>query len=229
MLRIPIGVMITQYFRTMLLLGASLTGVACGGAARSPAGPAPVPAPSSMEALYRARLDSARTRFTPADVHFMTGMISHHAQALVMARWAESHAASPGVRTLAARITNAQRDEITLMQAWLRDREQPVPQVEITDRGMMIHGGHAMRMPGMLTDTQMAELQKARGAQFDRLFLTFMIQHHQGAVTMVHELFATDGAGQDEAVFKFASDVQVDQATEIARMEIMLGQLGDRE
>jgi uncharacterized protein (DUF305 family) len=212
----------------LLLLGGTVMGAACGGASRVPAESTPVPAPSSMEALYRARLDSAMTRFTPADVHFMTGMISHHAQALVMARWAESHGASSSIRTLAARITNAQRDEIATMQAWLRDREQPVPEVEITDQGMMIRGGHAMRMPGMLTDVQMAELEKARGAEFDRLFLTFMIQHHQGAVTMVHELFATDGAGQDEAVFKFASDVQVDQTTEIARMEIMLGQLGDR-
>lgn len=212
----------------LLLLGGTVMGAACGGASRVPAESTPVPAPSSMEALYRARLDSAMTRFTPADVHFMTGMISHHAQALVMARWAESHGASPSIRTLAARITNAQRDEIATMQAWLRDREQPVPEVEITDQGMTIRGGHAMRMPGMLTDLQMAELEKARGTEFDRLFLTFMIQHHQGAVTMVRELFATDGAGQDEAVFKFASDVQVDQTTEIARMEIMLGQIGDR-
>lgn len=223
------GVTIAQRFRIMVLLGATLAGAACSGAARGSAAGAPVSVSGSMESLYRARLDSARTRFTPADVHFMTGMISHHAQALVMARWARSHGASPSIRTLAARITNAQRDEIVLMQAWLRDREQPVPEVEITDQGMTIHGGHAMRMPGMLPDTQMEELQKARGPHFDRLFLTSMIQHHQGAVVMVRELFATDGAGQDEAVFKFASDVQVDQTTEIARMEIMLDNLGDRE
>lgn len=217
----------TPRWRITLLLGGTLAGAACGGASRAPTGAAPVPTPGNVEALYRARLDSAMTRFTTADVHFMTGMISHHAQALVMARWAESHGAGPSIRTLAARITNAQRDEIASMQGWLRDRGQAVPEVEITEQGMAIRGGHAMHMPGMLTDTQMAELEKARGPHFDRLFLTYMIQHHQGAVTMVRELFATDGAGQDEAVFKFASDVQVDQTTEIARMERMLGQLGD--
>jgi uncharacterized protein (DUF305 family) len=164
-------------------------------------------------------------RFTPADVRFMTGMIGHHAQALVMAGMAPTHGASPAIRTLAARIINSQQDEIALMQQWLRDRGQAVPEVHVGGTSVMVHGvggEHAGHMPGMLTAEQLRELDAARGAAFDRLFLQYMIQHHKGAVTMVHDLFATDGAGQDEAVFKFGSDVQVDQATEIARMELML-------
>lgn len=164
-------------------------------------------------------------RFTEADVHFVSGMIGHHAQALVMARLAPSHGADPSVRTLTARIINAQNDEIALMERWLADRGQPVPEVQISGINLMVHGAdHAMNMPGMLTQEQLQDLDAARGADFDRLFLTYMIQHHEGAVTMVHELFATDGAGQDEAVFKLASDIQVDQITEVARMKQMLQQ-----
>jgi uncharacterized protein (DUF305 family) len=160
-------------------------------------------------------------------VDFMTGMIGHHAQALVMSALAPTHGASATIQTLAARITNSQKDEIAIMQRWLRDREQTVPEVHIDGTNMMVHGaGHGM-MPGMLTPEQMDQLDEARGGEFDRLFLTLMIQHHRGAVSMVRELFATDGAGQDEAVFKFASDVQVDQTTEVARMERMLAALGD--
>jgi uncharacterized protein (DUF305 family) len=208
---------------------ASLAQAACGrpmGAGRDSAPTPPTPSATEFEALYRARTESARRRFTPADVHFMTGMIGHHAQALVMTALAPTHGASPAVQTLAARITNAQRDEIATMQRWLRDRGQPVPEIHIEGTELTVHGHeHALHMPGMLTPEQLRELDRARGAEFDRLFLTYMIQHHKGAVTMVHELFATDGAGQDEAVFKFASDVQVDQATEIARMEQMLNAL----
>jgi uncharacterized protein (DUF305 family) len=176
-----------------------------------------------LEALYRARKDSARQGFTEADGRFMTGMIGHHAQALVMAQMAPTHGASPSVRTLCARILNAQRDEIATMQHWLRDRGQPVPEVHVMDASMMVHGpDYLMHMPGMLTPAQLAELDGARGDEFDRLFLTYMIQHHGGAVRMVHDLFAVDGAAQDDAVFKLASDIQVDQITEIARMQSML-------
>ena len=178
---------------------------------------------AELEALYRARMDSARMRFTEADVHFMTGMIGHHAQALVMAGLAPTHGASPAVQTLCARIINAQKDEIATMQHWLRDRGQPVPEVNITGTTLMVHGpDYAMHMPGMLTPEQIQELDDARGRDFERLFLTYMIQHHQGAVTMVHSLFGTNGAAQDDTVFKLASDIQVDQITEIARMELML-------
>ena len=153
----------------------------------------------------------------------MQHMIHHHAQAIVMSRWAPTHGASPEVQRLANRIINAQLDEIGTMQSWLRDRQQRVP--EATPGGVMMNMGgmeHEMLMPGMLTDAQMKELDAARGPEFDRLFLKYMIQHHQGAVSMVKQLFGTYGAGQDETVFKFASDVNVDQTTEIARMQKLL-------
>ncbi|HSU16120.1 DUF305 domain-containing protein [Longimicrobium sp.] len=167
-----------------------------------------------------ARPDTAR--WTAADVHFMSSMIGHHAQAIVMSRLAPTHGASASVQTLAARIINAQQDEIATMQQWLRDRGQPVPDPAAPMHMEMGGMQHEMLMPGMLTDAQMAELEHATGSEFDRLFLTFMIQHHRGATQMVQQLFGSWGAGQDETVFKFASDVNVDQTTEIDRMQRML-------
>jgi uncharacterized protein (DUF305 family) len=167
----------------------------------------------------------------------MSHMISHHSQALVMAGWAASHGASPTVRTLADRIINGQQDEIATMQRWLRDRGQPVPQpgatasrtahphAKMKDGEHDMHGGDHAMMPGMLTDAQMRELDQARGSEFDRKFLTYMIQHHQGAVTMVNNLFGTTGAAREETTFKLANDVSVDQSTEIARMQRMLASL----
>jgi uncharacterized protein (DUF305 family) len=185
------------------------------------------PAPSvaypqgEVAAIARARADSTRYPYTAADVHFMSSMIGHHAQAIVMSRWVPTHGASPSIRTLAERIINAQQDEIATMQRWLGDRLQPVP--DATGMKMMMNGAEqTMLMPGMLTEAQMKQLDQARGPEFDRLFLTFMIQHHTGAVSMVKQLFDTYAAGQDETVFKFASDVNVDQSTEIARMQKML-------
>jgi uncharacterized protein (DUF305 family) len=207
---------------------ASSAQVSASHATPAPAASAPVTSASEFEAIYRARTDSLRMRFGAADVHFMNGMIGHHAQAIVMAKMAPTHGASPSVQTLAARIINAQQDEIATMQRWLGDRGQPVPELHFMGLEVMLHGvaGHDHgQMPGMLSMEQMKALDAARGAEFDRLFLTGMIQHHQGAIVMVRELFATDGAGQDEQVFKFASDVQVDQNTEIARMELMLSAL----
>ena len=172
------------------------------------------PSLARLEAIYRARADSARMNVSEADVAFMTGMISHHAQALVMSGWAPSRGASPRVQTLTARITNAQADEIAVMQRWLRERERPVPTVG-PGGAMPAMAGHDMHMtmPGMLSPAQLEELSASRGRDFDRLFLTFMIQHHEGAVAMVADLFASDGAAQDEFVFKLASDIQVDQTT----------------
>jgi uncharacterized protein (DUF305 family) len=189
--------------------------------------PQPSPQPAAADsAVSRARADSARRPYTDADVRFMSGMIGHHAQALVMAGWAPTHGAGPSVRTLAERIINAQQDEIATMQQWLRDRNQPVPEVSAAGMKMMMNGAeHEILMPGMLTETQMKQLDEARGPEFDRRFLTFMIQHHRGAVTMVNDLFGTPGAARDQTVFKFASDVNVDQSTEIARMEKMLATL----
>ncbi len=217
----------------------------CGASSGAPVSPGPAPsqdpaagsisAPGSealtaaeVEAIYRSRIEAARTRFTEADVHFMTGMIHHHAQALEISRMAPERGASSIIQTLAARIINAQRDEIRIMQRWLEDRGQPVPEPHETEAGVRVHGPgheHMHHMPGMLTDAQIRELTGTRGLDFDRLFLTLMIEHHRGAVQMVHDLFATDGAAQDEEVFRFASDVQVDQATEVARMEQMLSAL----
>ena len=168
------------------------------------------------------RADSVHRPWTPADAHFMSAMIGHHAQAIVMARMAPTHGASPSVLRLADRIINAQLDEIATMQQWLRDRGQPVPEARPGMTMMMDGAPHEMHMPGMLTEAQLKKLDEARGAEFDQLFLTFMIQHHRGATAMVSQLFGTYGAGQDETVFKFASDVNVDQTTEIARMENML-------
>ena len=188
-----------------------------------------IDAPGEAAAIAKARVDSARYPYTAADIHFMTGMIGHHAQAIVMADWAPTHGASASVRTLAARIANAQQDEIKTMQQWLSDRQLPVPDGH-SGMAMMMNGSkmtmnraeHETLMPGMLTEAQMKRLDAARGPEFDRLFLTYMIQHHRGALTMVKQLFDSYGAAQDQLVFKFASDVNVDQTTEIARMQRML-------
>lgn len=207
-----------------LVVAAALA--ACSSAPRGAAKTSPEPATAEQgraAAEARAKADSLRHPYTEADVDFMSHMIGHHAQAIVMSRWAPTHGASTSIRILAERIINAQQDEIASMQRWLRNRGKPVPEARPTLMKMKMDGmAHMMLMPGMLTEAQMTELDQARGKQFDRLFLTYMIQHHQGAVTMVKDLFATNGAAQDETVFKFASDVSVDQSTEIARMKRML-------
>jgi len=202
---------------------------ACGGAARTETADAPRLSADSiaeLETIYRARRDSARMDYSEADVRFMTDMIAHHAQAVVMARWAPTHGADPAIQTLAARIINSQRDEIAAMRDWLRERGQPRPPADAEGVGGHAHGrAHAMDVPGMLTPEQLDELARARGSEFDRLFLTYMIEHHRGAVIMVRDLFATDGAAQGESVFKLASDIQADQTVEIERMELMLAAL----
>ena len=206
---------------TLLAVGALFLAAACARATTTPHRMGP------EAARERARADSVKYPYTKADVDFMTGMIHHHAQAIVMSRLAPSRGASPAVIRLTERIINAQNDEILTMQTWLRDRDHPAPVVDSAGTVTMPndphagHGGHAL-MPGKLTPEQMAQLEAARGEQFDQHFLTFMIQHHRGAVAMVKTLYATPGAGQEETIFKFASDVEVDQTTEIARMFQML-------
>ena len=191
-----------------------------------PATGLPVGAMGPEAAVARARADSIRLPFTAADIRFMSGMISHHAQAIKMAKWSATHGASPAVVRFSERVVTSQTDEIALMQSWLRDRRQPVPEPDPAGMKMTMGGmEHVMLMPGMLTAEQMAKLDASRGKEFDRLFLTFMIQHHEGAITMVRELFASAGAGQDESVFAFANDVEIDQETEIARMKQMLLEL----
>jgi uncharacterized protein (DUF305 family) len=184
------------------------------------------PTPSDVAAMAKAKADSVNRPYTKPDIDFMRGMIAHHAQALVMAGWARSHGAGPSVQTLCDRIANAQKDEISIMQTWLRDRGLPVPEAKPAPMKMTMDGmDHEMLMPGMLTDEQLKQLDAARGPNFDKLFLQFMIQHHQGAVSMVEELIKHDGAAQDDLVFKLTNDIHVDQTTEIARMRRMLTQI----
>jgi len=162
--------------------------------------------------------------YVAADAQFMTGMIAHHAQAVLIAGWAPTHGASREVNTMSERIVVGQQDEIALMQRWLRARGEPVPD-PASPHEMMPGMDHGAPMPGMLTAEQLAQLDEARGADFDRLFLNDMIQHHMGAIVMVNQLFATEGAAQDETTFRLASDVYADQTTEIDRMQKMLAAL----
>ena len=178
---------------------------------------------SSSQPEPKARPDLVRQPYSDGDVKFMSGMIPHHAQAVLIAGWAESHGARPELRVLCERMVVGQRDEITFMRNWLRDRGETVPDANATHHRMKMNGSeHDMLMPGMLTPEQLAELDKARGAEWDRLFLTFMIGHHEGALTMVDELFNSFGALQDDDVYKLASDIHADQTIEIERMRKML-------
>ena len=169
------------------------------------------------------RPDLVRQPYNEADVDFMSGMIPHHAQAVLIAGWAASHGARPDVRILCERMVIAQRDEIAFMRTWLRDRGQAVPDATATHHRMKMNGvEHDMLMPGMLSPEELKQLDKARNDEWDRLFLTFMIRHHEGALKMVDDLFNAHGALQDDDVFKFASDLYADQNTEIERMQKML-------
>jgi len=202
---------------------------ACGGAATTSAGPSPAatasPATSTAAA---ARPNRNRPPATEADIRFMTNMIPHHAQAVLFAGWAESHGASRAIQAFCERIVVGQRDEIATMRNWLEDHGQPVPPAEYMR--MSDHMGHDMAgmgtmehsMPGMLSEEQLAALDAARGPDFDRLFLEYMIGHHQGAIIMVDELFASYGGAQDDFVFKLANDIGADQTIEIERMQSML-------
>src|SRR3977135_182137 len=178
---------------------------------------------ASSSGLHPPPPGRGRLPFSDADVEFMAGMIPHHAQAVVMAGWAPSHGARQDVAILCERIVVGQSDEIATMQNWLRDRGQAVPDATSTRHKMKMDGmEHEMLMPGMLTDEEMAALDRARGPEFDHLFLVGMIKHHQGAIDMVDVLFKAYGAAQDETVFRFASDVYADQSIEIDRMNKML-------
>ena len=151
--------------------------------------------------------------FTEADVRFMQGMIAHHAQAIYMSRLAAAHDANPRVLKFATKIDQSQQAEIRLMQEWLRANGQFAP-----DTSSWRH----MTMPGMLSGAQLEQLDGAKGTEFDRLFLTLMIQHHEGALKMVDDLFAAPGAGQDVDVSVFANDVHTVQTAEIGTMYQML-------
>jgi len=210
-------------------LVAAVVSAGCAGTAGPvPAAPAAQPSapgtPPAARATEVTQPAVAPYPYSEADVKFMSGMIPHHAQAVLIAGWAASHGARDDVRILCERIVVGQRDEIALMQTWLRDRGQDVPAADATHMRMTMGNGmtHDMLMPGMLTEEELAKLDQSRGPDFDRLFLTYMIKHHQGAITMVDELFESYGAAQDDTVFRFASDVYADQTTEIDRMYTML-------
>ena len=163
--------------------------------------------------------DLAGIRYSEADVRFMQGMISHHAQALEMTELLDTRTESDAMRQTARRIELSQEDEIEMMQDWLRERGQEVTAIDAH------HAPGAMRMPGMLTDEEMESLAAADGAAFDRLFLELMIKHHRGALTMVDNLLDQRGAAQDSQLFAFTSDITADQAAEINRMDAMLAEL----
>ncbi len=177
------------------------------------------PGESSRVIGAKEAADLSGVQYTDADVKFMQGMISHHAQALEMTALLGTRTESEGMRKLALRIELSQEDEIKMMQGWLRARGE-----EATD----IHAHHAhgaTLMPGMLTKEEMESLAAAKGAAFDRLFLELMIKHHEGALTMVEDLLSQAGAGQDSDIFAFTSDITADQSMEIARMGAMLKEL----
>jgi uncharacterized protein (DUF305 family) len=181
---------------------------------QQPSGPQPEP---------KARPELVRQPYSDADVEFMTGMIPHHAQAVLIAGWAKSHGARDDIRILCDRMVIGQRDEIEFMRNWLRDRGEVVPARDATHHRMKMNGiDHDMLMPGMLTPEELVRLDKARNTDWDRLFLMAMIRHHEGALKMVDDLFNAYGALQDDDVYKFASDMYADQTIEIERMEKML-------
>ena len=196
---------------------------ACTNAGSAPLRTTPAPIGGSTVGARNTVTPDGRYPFTPADVNFMARMIPHHAQAVQMAKWAPTHNAGASLRLLCERIVVGQNDEIGLMQNWLKDRGQAVPPANAMRMHMVMNGQEDdMLMPGMLTDEEMAALDKARGSEWDRLFLLGMIKHHEGAIQMVNELNAAPGAAQDEIVFKFSNDVYIDQTTEIERMHKML-------
>ena len=166
-----------------------------------------------------SKTDAQGRKYAEGDVRFMQGMIAHHGQALEMAALVPRRSNRDDMKLMAQRIDVSQRDEIATMQRWLRERGEVAP---APTEHQHATAGRDSLMPGMLTATQMAELTRETGAKFDSLFLTLMIQHHRGALTMVADLFGSQGGGQDVEVFRFASDVDTDQRAEIDRMRLML-------
>jgi uncharacterized protein (DUF305 family) len=186
-------------------------------------------APGKPSKTLPANTKATLPPIAQADVAFMQGMIMHHSQAVEMTALIDSHTENTELRSLGARISSSQTDEINFMKRWLATRGEPtsMPMDDMQGMAGMDHSGHDMGdamklMPGMLTPEQMAALRKAKGAEFDRLFLTGMIQHHNGALIMVKDLFNTAGAGQDADIFNFATDADNTQRAEIKIMQTML-------
>jgi uncharacterized protein (DUF305 family) len=213
-----------RYSIALVLLTTVCAGASCRSAAPVAAKPQIVQPgapgqPSHVIAAGQAS-DLSQIQYTGADIKFMQGMIGHHAQAVEMVALVPSRTASDDLRKLAQRIDVSQKDEMNMMREWLQSRGQQIPD----PRAHHMMGGSAL-MPGMLTPEEMTRLTAATGAAFDRLFLEGMIKHHAGAITMVHDLFATDGAGQTPEIFSYASDVDADQRMEIDRMGSLLKEL----
>jgi len=218
--------------RGAVLFGMLLAAIAATGLSSSiaharqtdPAAPAVVQpgAPGKPSKKLPASTTAAPPRWSPADVEFMQGMIMHHSQAVEMTALISSHTENKDVRALGARISSSQSDEIKFMQRWLAARGEPVSMAMPGMPDMKMSGEPMTRMPGMLTPEQMEALRNAKGAEFDHLFLTGMIQHHNGALIMVKDLFDTAGAGQDADIFNFATDADNTQRAEIKIMQGML-------
>ena len=206
-------------FRGALTLLALLIAAAVGtGAQQAPIIQPGAPGAPSREITAADAADVSGATHTFEDIEFMRGMIGHHAQALEMTALRPTRSRLEPLRLLALRIEISQNDEIKAMQEWLVARG-------VAPGTHTAHGVGAPLMPGMLTAEEMARLTRATGTAFDRLFLEFMIKHHEGALVMVEKLFSTPGAGQEPQIFAFASDVVDDQRAEIARMAAMLKEL----
>jgi uncharacterized protein (DUF305 family) len=190
-----------------------------------PSAPPPATGEASGVVTRQTTADVRRPRHTPADTRFMQRMIGHHAQALEMTKLVPSRTSRDDMRLLAERIDVSQRDEIGLMRQWLQQRGEELPSPDAHHHAAM---GHGQLMPGMLTAAELERLAKATGAEFDRLFLESMIRHHEGALSMVKDLFGTQGAAQETETYRFASDVEADQRAEIARMRAVLARLPAR-
>ena len=212
---------VSRHLAPVVLLAAGLA--LCGGSPASAQSPRLVqpgaPGQPTREISASEATDTSAVRHRPADTRFMQGMIGHHAQALEMVALVERRSRNDDLKRLALRIDVSQRDEMAMMREWLTRREEALPDPHAH------HQAHG-QMPGMLTPDQMAKLAAAEGQEFDRLFLEGMIQHHEGALTMVKDLFATPGGGQEPEMFDFAADVEADQAMEIARMRALLREIG---
>jgi uncharacterized protein (DUF305 family) len=182
-------------------------------------------APGEPTKTLPASTHASLPPISPADVEFMQGMIMHHSQAVEMTALIPSHTENKHVRALGAKISSSQADEIRMMQRWLAARGQATS-MEMPGMPGMDMSGHAMAlMPGMLSPEQMEALRKARGEEFDRLFLGGMIQHHGGALVMVKDLYNNPGAGQDAEIFDFTTDVDNSQRAEIRIMQKILEEL----
>lgn len=200
------------------LLALALSG--CGAATReAPSTVRPGAPGQETRAVDPSTAGQVGLRHSAADVRFMQGMIPHHAQAVVMTSLVPERTTREDVLALARRIELSQADEMALMRRWLTQRGEEVPADDAHHHAAL---GHGALMPGMLTQEELARLEAARGAEFDRLFLQAMIRHHEGALVMVDQLFASAGGGQEGEIYQFASHVGSDQRVEIARMHAML-------